>query len=296
MVGEGCAENVIPADTATDDQPRRAKPRQTIPGRRIIYGRPSFARLSHRRRSARACAALFARGYKASGFNLSPGLPANQLLFGPESDLNFEIGHKAQMYDGRFQIDTSLFYTVRHNEQLLTGEQLDPSDPDTFIFYTGNAKSGFNYGLESTLNWAATQSVTLGGSLGLLQTQYHGFVQNGVTLPDRALPHAAPWQAALNATWRDPRGPYARLDVTGMGAFFYDLPPNDTRSSAYGLVNGKLGWETARWEAYLWGRNLLDKNYTVRGFTSATNLRTLPTSHAYSWARRNWGVHLTIRF
>ena len=127
--------------------------------------------------------ALIARGYKASGFNLSPGLPANQLLFGPESDLNLEIGHKAQMQGGRLRIDTSLFYMVRHHEQLLTGEQLDPSNPNTFIFYTGNAKSGFNYGLESTASWAATRSLEFGGSLGLLQTQYQGFVQNGVTLP-----------------------------------------------------------------------------------------------------------------
>jgi outer membrane receptor protein involved in Fe transport len=241
--------------------------------------------------------ALIARGYKASGFNLSPGLPANQLLFGPESDWNFEVGHKAQMDDGRLQLDTSLFYMVRHNEQLITGEQLDPSDPNTFIFYTGNAKSGFNYGLESTASWAATHSVTLGGSLGLLQTEYHGFVQNGVTLPDRALPHAAPWQAALNATWRDPRGPYARLDITGMGSFFYDLPPNGTRSSAYGLVNGKLGWETARWEAYVWGRNLLDKNYTVRGFYFGDEPPDFPNKlYVQLGEPRNWGVHATVRF
>jgi len=57
--------------------------------------------------------------------------------------LNFEIGHKAQMSDGRLRIDTSLFYMVRHNEQLLTDEQLSPSDPNTFIFFTGNAKSVF---------------------------------------------------------------------------------------------------------------------------------------------------------
>jgi iron complex outermembrane recepter protein len=241
--------------------------------------------------------ALIARGYKASGFNLSPGLPANQLQFSPESDLNFEIGHKAQMSDGRLRIDTSLFYIVRHNEQLLTGEQLDPSNPDTFIFFTGNAKSGFNYGLESTLSWAASKSLEFGGSLGLLQSEYHGFVQNGVTLPDRALPHAPPWQAAVNATWRDPRGPYARLDVTGMGSFFYDLPPNETRSSAYGLVNGKLGWETSRWEAYLWGRNLLNKNYTVRGFFFGDEPPDFPNKlYVQLGEPRNWGVHFTVRF
>ena len=241
--------------------------------------------------------ALVARGYKAGGFNLSPGLPVDQLQFTPESDLNFEVGHKAEMEDGRLRIDTSLFYMVRHNEQLLTGEQLDPSNPDTFIFFTGNAKSGFNYGLESTATWAATRSLEFGGSLGLLQTQYHGFVQNGVTLPDRALPHAPPWQAAVNATWRDPRGPYARLDVTGMGSFFYDLPPNDTRSSAYGLVNGKLGWQTSRWEAYLWGRNLLDKNYTVRGFFFGDEPPDFPNKlYVQLGEPRNWGVHLTARF
>jgi iron complex outermembrane recepter protein len=241
--------------------------------------------------------ALIARGYKASGFNLSPGLPANQLQFGPESDLNFEIGHKAQMNDGRLRIDTSLFYMVRHNEQLLTSEQLDPSNPNTFVFFTGNAKSGFNYGLESTAAWAATKSLEFGGSLGLLQTQYQGFVQNGVTLPDRALPHAPPWQAALNATWRDPRGPYARLDVTGMASFLYDLPPNNTRSNAYGLVNGKLGWDTPRWEAYLWGRNLLNKDYTVRGFFFGDEPPNFPNKlYVQLGDPRNWGVHFTVRF
>jgi iron complex outermembrane receptor protein len=241
--------------------------------------------------------ALIARGYKASGFNLSPGLPANQLQFGPESDLNLEIGHKAKVIDGRLEINTSLFYMIRHNEQLITGEQLDPSNPDTFIFYTGNAKSGFNYGLESTASWSATPSWVFGGSLGLLQTEYRGFVQNGVTLPDRALPHAPPWQAAINATWHDPRGPYARLDITGMGPFFYDLPPNGTRSSAYGLVNGKLGWETSRWEAYFWGRNLLDKNYTVRGFYFGDEPPDFANKlYVQLGEPRNWGVHVTVRF
>jgi iron complex outermembrane recepter protein len=241
--------------------------------------------------------ALISRGYKAGGFNLSPGLPANQLQFTPESDLNLEVGHKAQLQDGRLRLDTSLFYMIRHSEQLLTGEQTDPSDPDTFIFYTGNAKSGYNYGLESTLAWQARPQLELGGTMGLLQTLYRGFVQNDIELPARALPHAPDWQAAVNATWRDPRGPYARIDVTGMGAFFYDLPPNDTRSHAYGLVNGKLGWETERYEAYLWGRNLLNKNYTVRGFYFGDEPPDFNNKlYTQLGEPRNFGVHFTARY
>ncbi len=241
--------------------------------------------------------ALISRGYKASGFNLSQGLTANEITFNPESDLNFEIGHKAQLNDGKLQIDTSLFYTIRHSEQLLTSAQLDPANPNTFTFFTGNAKSGYNYGLESTLAWQATQELEFGGSLGLLRTLYRGFVQNGVELADRALPDAPNWQAAVNATWRDPRGPYARIDVTGMDAFYYDLPPNNTRSSPYGLVNGKLGWETERYEVYLWGRNLLNKDYTVRGFYFGDEPPNFPNKlYTQLGEPRNWGVHFTVRY
>ena len=82
----------------------------------------------------------------------------------------------------------------------------------------------------------------------------------------RELPNASHWQAAVNLTYRDPQGPFARIDVTGMGGYYFDLPPNDTTSKAYGLWNGKVGWEAARWSAYLSGRNLLNKRYPVRGF------------------------------
>ena len=240
---------------------------------------------------------LISRGYKAGGFNLSAGLPADQILFNPESVLNFEVGDKVQADDGRLRIDTSLFYMLRHSEQLLTSEQLDPNNPNTFIYYTGNAQSGYNYGLESTWAWAATHKLELGGSLGLLHTRYRGFVQNGAQLPDRALPHAADWQTSVNATWRDPRGPFARMDVTGMGGFYYDLPPNDTQSSPYGLVHGKLGWQTDRYEIYVWGRNLLNKNYTVRGFYFGDEPPDFPNKlYTQLGEPRNWGVHFTARY
>ncbi len=241
--------------------------------------------------------ALISRGYKAGGFNLSQGLPANQLLFNPEWDLNYEIGYKAQLKDGSLRTDTSLFYMVRHDEQLLTGEQLVPDNPDTFVFYTGNAVSGYNYGLESSLAWRATRQWEFGGSVGLLQTLYRGFVQDGVLFPNRALPHAPPWQAALDAVWRDPRGPFVRVDLTGMGSFYYDMPPNWTTSRPYGLLNARLGWQTDRYQVSLWGRNLLNKDYTVRGFYFGDVPPNFPdTLYTQLGDPRNWGVHLTVNF
>ena len=209
---------------------------------------------------------LISRGYKAGGFNLSPGLPTQELEFQPESDLNFEVGYKADAPGLRLHFDGSVFYARRTALQLLTGTQLQPDDPSTFVFYTGNAPHGFNVGLESNVVWQATPRLEAGLTLGLLRTRYEGLQQSGVALPDRAVPHAPSWQGAAHLAWKDPSGVFARLEVTGMGRFYFDLPPNPTASRAYGLVNLRCGFETAHVSLSVWARNLLDKNYAVRGF------------------------------
>ena len=212
-----------------------------------------------------------ARGYKAGGFNLSQGLLPSQLSFAPEADLNFEVGFKADLLQHRLRVNADVFYLQRRDAQIKTSFQSDPTDPNTFVLYTGNAARGHNYGLESDVQWRATEHLELGASLGLLRTYFEDFVQqgaDGTTLlsVSRELANAPHWQAAVNATYRAANGAFARLDLTGMGSYYFDLPPNETRSNAYGLVNAKIGWESARWSAYLWARNLLNKDYPVRGF------------------------------
>jgi iron complex outermembrane recepter protein len=230
------------------------------------------ASLIYRLDSGQSIYATVSRGYKAGGFNLSQGLLPSQLSFNPETDVNFETGYKADVLDHRLKIDTDVFYLYRQDAQIKSSFQSDPTNPDYFVYYTGNAASGRNYGLESDAEWRATDRVTLGADLGLLQTHFENFMQqqgsSGATSVSvsRELANAPHWQAAVNATYRDPRGPFARIDVTGMGGYYFDLPPNYTTSKPYGLLNAKIGWETPKWSAYLSGRNLLDKRYPVRGF------------------------------
>ena len=260
------------------------------------------ASLTYKLDPGQALYAQAARGYKAGGFNTSQGLLANQLLFNPESDLNWELGYKAELLEHRLRINADVFYVNRHDAQIKTSFQSVPSDPNTFVFYTGNAARGRDYGLESDADWRVSRAVTLGGSLGLLRTSFEDFVQQGAagsTLrsESRELANSPHWQAALNATVRDPRGPFARVDVTGMGSFYFDLPPNSTRSHAYGLVNGKMGWEQERWAAYLWGRNLLNKNYAVRGFYFGDEPPDF-TSKLYVQLGdpRTWGASVSLKF
>ena len=147
------------------------------------------------------------------------------------------------------------------------------------------------------MQWQVTRPLVIATSLGLLQTRYHGFFQDGAALPDRALPNAPNWQAAVSATYRDPRGPFARVDVTGMGSYYFDLPPNWTTSRPYGLVNGRLGWQAQQWSASVWGRNLLDKKYPVRGFYFADDPRN-PVNQLYTplGDPRAWGANVSVSF
>ena len=73
-----------------------------------------------------------------------------------------------------------------------------------------------------------------------------------------------------------------------------DLDP-EKEQSAYTVVNGQLGLRTqdARYEGFLWARNLLDKDYRVVVFDSV--------SQAGSWSTfigqpRMWGATLRANF
>ena len=50
-----------------------------------------------------------------------------------------------------------------------------------------------------------------------------------------------------------------------MGSFYHS-DSHDQKSDSYRLFNGHVGYERGYLTLSLWGRNLLDKRYTVRGF------------------------------
>jgi iron complex outermembrane recepter protein len=207
-----------------------------------------------------------ARGYKAGGFNLSQGLLPAQLSFAPEADYDLEAGtHRAL---GPLMLSGDVFYLWRSDAQIKSSYQSDPNNPNAFVFYTGNAASGRDFGLESQLRWRAAEAFTVGATLGLLDTRFQNFMRVGTATAasSRELADAPHWQAALNLEYRDGDGRYAGLTVTGMGGYYFDLPPNDTRSSPYAIASAKLGMERARWTVEAWVKNLLNKDYPVRGF------------------------------
>ena len=52
---------------------------------------------------------------------------------------------------------------------------------------------------------------------------------------------------------------------------FYFSDRHDVQAPAQDLVHARLGYDAERWSVALWGRNLTDDDFTVRGFGSFGN-------------------------
>ncbi len=202
------------------------------------------------------------RGYKAGGFNIGLNIPQERRGFDAESLWNFESGLRGRLLDGRLVTHLSVFYMLRRDQQVSTSFQLDPTDPLTFIFFTDNAARGYNYGAELDVNWQFAREFAMFATLGLLESRYREFPGGPV---DREQAHAPNYQYAVGLDWRQPKGWFARLEMTGRDAFYFS-DSHDQRSRAYHLLNARIGWENARWQVSAWGRNLGNQRYAVRGF------------------------------
>ncbi len=217
------------------------------------------------------------RGYKAGGFNLGVVAEGNEAAeaarrFDPEYLWNLETGLRSNLAGGRGQAGVTLFYQWRRDQQVRTGRQLEPSNPNSYVFVTDNLPSGYTTGLEASLRYRLLDSLEVGGSLGLLRSRSGSGSTvdddgNAIPVASREQAHAPGYTAAVNATWRNARGFMARLDVTAMDAFYFDVPTDhNQKSKAHALMHLKAGYESDRWSVHAWVRNVFDETYSVRGF------------------------------
>jgi outer membrane receptor protein involved in Fe transport len=207
------------------------------------------------------------RGYKSGGFNTDGSLDADLREFDSESLWNYETGLKSRWYDGSLQSQIALFYMARDDVQISSSVVRVREDGSSeFIDYVGNAAEGTNYGLEVEANWAVADDLALFGTLGILKSEYQDFVNSsGDDLDGRDQPHAPEYQFYIGGNWHLSERLSLRVELEGKDEFFFSDSHNE-ESEAYELLHASVTYETETWRASLWGRNLTDEDYFVRGF------------------------------
>lgn len=239
--------------------------------------------------------ATLSRGYKGGGFNLG-FVPAGRREYGAESMWNMEIGFKAALADDSWFVSGSVFYSVRDDQQVETSFQVDPNDPASFVFYTDNAASGESYGFEVDMRWFATERLELYAGAGLLHATFDEFVTPQVDASGRDQAHAPRYTYSAGAVWRHHSGWFARADVTGKDAFYFDVS-HDQVSEPYSVTNLRLGYAADRWTLQAWLRNAFDERYAVRGFYFGNEPPLFPdTLYIRQGDPRQLGITLDWRF
>lgn len=220
--------------------------------------------LSHTHSETLTSFVTISRGYKAGGFNLG-NVPDDRREFGEEGMWNIEVGMKSDWSEKNLQMNASIFYARRDDQQVRTSFQIDPGDPTSFVFFTDNAAEGDTLGFEADLRWRPGDALELYATIGLLDASFEEFITPQVDLSDRDQAHAPAYSLAVGGRYSHASGFFARVDLTSRDEFFFDVS-HDEKSSAYELVNARIGFETGDWSVQLWARNLLDEDYAVRGF------------------------------
>jgi outer membrane receptor protein involved in Fe transport len=211
--------------------------------------------------------ASISKGYKNGGFNTDGSLDSDLREFNAEELINYEFGFKGSLFNNQLQTQLALFFMDRDEVQISSSVvRTRANGSSEFIDYVGNAAAGSNYGLEISAKFQATDKIMFNGSLGLLKTKYKDFINStGDNLEGRQQAHAPDYQYTLGGDIRISSELKFNINIQGKDSFYFS-DSHSIRSKDYNLVNASLSYSWNEWKLTLWGRNLSDKDYSVRGF------------------------------
>jgi len=227
------------------------------------------------------------QGYKSGGFNIGGSLEGNLAdlrEYDPETLWNVELGYKTRTYDERLSLRAAVFRMQRRDIQISTStERPIPNSPAVeFIVYTGNAAEGFNQGLELEAELAVSERLSLFANVGWLDSEYEDYIDSsGRDLDGREQAHAPSYQFFAGAEYAFNERLSARVEVEGKDEYFFS-DSHSAKSQSYELINASIAYRAEHWGVRLWGRNLGDEDYFVRGFQFGNDPRDFYTSRPFT--------------
>jgi iron complex outermembrane recepter protein len=269
--------------------------------------------------------ASISRGYRAGTFNGLAYGSSSQVYFVPPETVNaYEIGFKSRFADNRVQFNGSFFYYDYKGQQ---GQVVDSSATANLIALDGTLK-----GLELEFLFAATDTLKLNASLGILDSKYkHGTcpVANIISAPPQVgncvasgtgnvdvggnpFPYAAKSSINLGFDWDAYKGDSGKLTLHGdaayTGQFYFDSFKNYSSTSGlrrlstgkfsqgegkYWVLNSRVTFSTERFSVAAFVKNLTDKTYYPFGI-AIENL--FGNGYRVRAQPRTFGIEGTVKF
>jgi len=201
------------------------------------------------------------RGYRSGGS--SANTARGQLYaYDPEYTWNYEASVRTTWLDGALTVNANAYYIDWSDQQVTVNFGLNDFD-----YHTVNAGRSHLYGAELEFAHKATAAFDWYGSVGYSKTEFDEFETaiDGETndLSGSEFAYAPRWTLALGGNYRWGGGFVANLNASYRSSVYTSTGFNQDATKVGGrtLVNGRLGYETDRWGAYVYAKNLLDEHY-----------------------------------
>ena len=224
------------------------------------------------------------RGYKTSGVNQTQSSYFQNYedelrYYDTEFSNNLEFGLNFIKEKTNFKVST--FYLNRINPQLRLFYQFDITNPNSFDYATINAEKGYNYGIELEFDSILNDYINFYGSIGTLKTFISKFEFEGSTYGNRENAHAPKFNSNLGMVFNLSKFIYGlsfSIDSNYRSSFYFD-DQNNHKSKPYSITNFKLNYKYNMIEFTIWGKNIFNKKYPIRGYTFALD----PTYEVKDW-------------
>jgi iron complex outermembrane receptor protein len=253
--------------------------RESIDGDALL---PRFA-LTYRFSPNVAAYGSITRGYRPATLNYSiPDSLLNDVR--QESSWNYEIGLKSSWLKDRLFFNFSAFINDIDDYQVLL-----PNDQGFFTDIT-NAQARV-VGFEAEAKAIPLQGLELTAGFGYANAKYTDYTNpfTGESFNGNKLPYAPEYTFNLAAQYRSPGGFFSRLELQGLGTYFFN-DANSLKQDSLVLVNTRIGYEFRQSGLYLFANNLFDREY----FTAAFAPFGVPRANYGD--RRTIGIQFQTRF
>jgi iron complex outermembrane receptor protein len=194
------------------------------------------------------------KGYRSGGFNYLEGYPET---YAPETLYSYEIGAKGILANGKLSWDVALYYMD------ITDMQVNVY-VDAENMYETNAAEATSMGVEASLTYQITRGLNLFAGFSYNKTEFDEYNDGFTDYSGNKTTYSPNYNYTLGMKYRAEQGYYASADLSGYGDMYLDLD-NEYKRPAYELVNAKIGYETEKYDIYLYAKNLFDRNYDMEG-------------------------------
>jgi iron complex outermembrane recepter protein len=231
--------------------------------------------------------ATYAEGFdQGGGTQVAGGVQA----YSPETLRNYEVGLRSDSFGRTLRFNASAFYSKYSNVQVT--EDID------FNNVIVNGSKGRVSGVEIEGQWLPSRSLQIDYAFGYLNSGYSGYAPSSGIIAGTPFPYAPKYSADIGAqfvtTLPNATGLTLRVDEGWTSWVNTASDGSSVYIPSYGLLGARVIYHPSggKWDAELYGSNLLDKYYRLTGY----NIAALGLNLGTVGMPRMWGLTLNFRY